>query len=83
MKRLSLFVLSLFVVMMFAGTAAFAQGDIMWQDDFEDDEVAPRTNVGWVYYGEDDIDGQIVEQREGELFIQSGSYGGLAGVGIV
>lgn len=81
MKWLSLLLLCLFLV-----TTVLAQGEqgpVLWQDDFEDEEVAPLTNVGWIFYGEEDIAGQIVEQREGELFIQAGSYGGLAGVGLV
>lgn len=56
---------------------------ILWQDHFEDDDPPALKNVGWIYYPEQDVAGQIVEQRDGRLFIEAGSYGGLAGVGLV
>ena len=90
MKRLSLFVLFLFVVMMSSGMEAFAQtdarGDTLWYDDFEDDDLYALKNVGWIHYGpplEEDIVGQIVEQRNGELFLQSGLYQGLVPVSVI
>lgn len=56
---------------------------LLWEDHFEDDDVKALRNVGWIYYPEQDVSGQIVEQRNGELFIEAGTYGGILGVGLV
>jgi hypothetical protein len=54
---------------------------IMWEDHFEDDEdVKALNNVGWVYYPDSDIQGAVVEQANSALFMEVGSYGGIAGV---
>ncbi len=56
---------------------------ILWEDHFEDDDPPALLNVGWIYYPENDVAGQIVEQRDGTLFVQAGTYGGIVGVGLV
>ena len=81
MKRLLIFSL---MTLLFLPIIAKAQGPILWQDIFEDDDLPALKNVGWVYYGpEDGLTGSVVEQRTGELFLQAGSYGGLVGAVIV
>lgn len=56
-------------------------GDILWQDNFDDDDPLARYEVGWFYYGESDgLTGAVVEQREGALYFQQGSFTILAAV---
>lgn len=79
-KLLSTLILVLFI----AGGALAQDMHIMWADYFEDDDLAALKDVGWLYYSESDgVVGAIVEQREGELFLQQGSYGGIIGVSIL
>gem|GEM_PF-1206109 len=81
MKRLLFFTL---MTLLFLPIIAKAQGPVMWQDLFEDDDPPALKDVGWIYYGEGDgLSGSVVEQRSGELFLQAGSYGGLVGAVIV
>ncbi len=61
--------------------SVYKEGDHLWQDTFSDNDIAARENVGWFYYDErDNVTGTIVEQRDGGLFMQTGSYGGMIGV---
>ena len=66
-----------------AGSVIAQELPILWEDHFEDDDLTAIKNVGWIYYPEADVAGQVVEQREGALFVEAGSYGGLVGVGLV
>ncbi len=71
------------VIFIFAGLAIAQDYPILWEDHFEDDDIHALHNVGWVYYTQEDIPGQVVEQRDGALFVEAGSYLGAAGVGLV
>ena len=73
-----IFLLSVMVV-----SALSQEYPILWDDHFEDDDPPAHKNVGWIYYPEQDVAGQVVEQRDGALFVEAGSYGGLVGVGLV
>ncbi|MBN2090250.1 T9SS type A sorting domain-containing protein [candidate division KSB1 bacterium] len=76
--------LLLMVLLMMGNLLAQDDMYLMWSDYFDDDDPPALKNVGWLYYGESDaLVGQIIEQRDGELFIEQGSYGGLVGVGLV
>ncbi|MBN1480854.1 T9SS type A sorting domain-containing protein [candidate division KSB1 bacterium] len=56
-------------------------GDILWQDNFNDEDSLARYEVGWFYYDEsDNLMGAVVEQREGALYFKQGSFGILAAV---
>ncbi len=60
---------------------AFGQGQLLWYDTFDDEDAKLQKQVGWQYYSEaDGLSGAVVEQREGALFMQTGSYGGMLGV---
>jgi len=71
------------VIFIFAGLTIAQTYPVLWEDHFEDDDVNALHNVGWVYYTQEDVPGQVVEQRDGALFIEAGSYAGMAGVGVV
>lgn len=79
-KKLLLFI---GLLLLFTGTVIAQELPILWEDHFEDEDLPAFQNVGWIYYPEQDVAGQIVEQRDGALFIEGGSYGGLVGVGLV
>jgi len=65
-------------------TVAQDEYPILWEDHFEDEaDTAAHKNVGWIYYPEEDVQGQTVKQQAGELFVEAGTYGGLVGVGLV
>jgi hypothetical protein len=71
------------VVLLLAGVLVPANAGnniIMWEDHFEDDDPKALNDVGWIYYPESDIAGALVEQRDAGLFLEAGSYGGIAGV---
>ncbi len=87
MKKRLVFVLGFVLVAVFAG-ALFAQElPVYWEDHFDDFATDPGAlhNVGWMYYGpSDNVTGQVIEETtDGELHIKSGSYAGMAGVGLV
>ncbi len=82
-KRLLFLAGFVFVLCLFASFAVAQEYKILWQDHFEDDDPPALQNIGWIYYGQNDIAGQVVEQRDGALFVEAGSYGGLVGVGLV
>ncbi len=70
----------LFFIMLITPLLAFAQGRLLWQDAFSDDDVALHKQVGWNYYGpKDGLVGAVVEQRDAAMFMQTGNYGGLIG----
>ena len=71
------------MILLVASLAAAQEYKILWEDHFEDDDLHALHNVGWIYYHEPDITGQVIEQRDGALFVEAGSYGGLVGVGLV
>ncbi|RPI01885.1 MAG: T9SS C-terminal target domain-containing protein [Calditrichaeota bacterium] len=55
----------------------FAQevGDVMWSDNFDDDDLVANYDVGWFSYGESDgLVGSVVEQRDGSLYFEQGSF---------
>ncbi|MBN1348568.1 T9SS type A sorting domain-containing protein [candidate division KSB1 bacterium] len=79
-KNLLVLAVALFV---FANLVVAQDLPILWEDHFEDDDPMAWNDIGWIYYGPEDIPGQIVQQQAGELFIQAGSYGGMVGVGLV
>ncbi len=83
MKRL--LTTSILAILLFAMIAPINAQEypILWEDHFDDDEVAPLTDVGWIFYPAQDVQNQTIEQRDGALFVQAGSYGGLVGVGLV
>jgi hypothetical protein len=61
--------------------SVYKEGDILWEDTFNDNDTPVHENVGWNYYNErDGVTGTIVEQRNGGLFMQTGSYSGMLGV---
>ncbi len=71
----------LFWVVLFLGGCAFAQqvGDVLWYDNFNDDDPEALYEVGWFYYGESDgLVGSVVEQRDSSLYFQQGSFTMLA-----
>jgi hypothetical protein len=73
----------LFLVVMFAGFAVFAQDEsILWQDNFDDDEDLPLNEVGWFFYCDATIPGNEVKQLDGQLYIKSGNFEDRAAVGI-
>ena len=87
MKKGLMFVLGLVLMAVFAG-ALFAQElPVYWEDHFDDFATDPGAlhNVGWLYYGpSDNVLNQVIEEtNNGELHIKSGSYSGMAGVGLV
>ena len=50
--------------------------ELMWEDTFSDDDVQAFANVAWSYYPPEALPGDdIVEQRDGSLFLQSGNTG--------
>jgi hypothetical protein len=58
-------------------TVIFAQevGEVMWADDFDDDDPEAHYNVGWFYYGESDgLTNAVVEQRDSSLYLEQGSF---------
>ncbi len=56
------------------------EGDILWEDKFDDADSAAVYEVGWFYYGESDgLFGAIVQQREGALYMQQGSFSDMLG----
>lgn len=59
--------------------AVYKEGDDLWSDNFDDVDLAARVNVGWMYYDATILPGSVVEQREGALFLQTGSFGGMIG----
>jgi hypothetical protein len=55
--------------------------DIMWEDNFDDEDPTAWNDVGWFYYGESDgLVGAVVEQRDGQLYMEQGSYAILGAV---
>ena len=73
----------LFLIVMFAGFAVFAQDEsILWQDNFDDDEELPLNEVGWFFYCDATIPGNEVKQVDGQLYIKSGNFEDRAAVGI-
>ena len=55
--------------------------DILWQDNFDDDDPIAWNDVGWFYYHESDgLIGSVVEQREGQLYMEQGSYAVIGAV---
>jgi hypothetical protein len=73
-------------LLLFLAGGVLAQDEmhLMWSDNFEDDDAPAANNVGWLYYSANDgLVGSIVQQKEGELFLQQGSYGGLLGAVII
>ncbi len=71
------------LIFLFAGFSIAQDYPILWEDHFEDDDLHALHNVGWIYYPENDVAGQVVQQRDGALFVEAGSYGGLVGVGLI
>ena len=52
-----------------------AVGEIMWSDNFDDDDPKAQFDVGWFYYGASDgLVGNVVEQRDGSLYLEQGSF---------
>ncbi len=84
LQKLLIFVGSMLLIVAASGFAlAQQQYPIIWEDHFEDVDSLALKNVGWIYYPEQDVPGQVIRQKDGELFIEAGSYGGLVGVGLV
>ncbi len=83
MKKVTAFQFLFLFVILFSVIVSAQEGPILWQDNFDDDDPAARKNVGWIYYGEEDIAGQVIQQQDGMLYMKAGSYGGLAGVALV
>jgi hypothetical protein len=72
------------VLILAAGVGLTQDFPVLWTDNFEDDDPGLSKDVGWFYYGENDgLVGQTVEQREGEAFMEAGSFGGIAGVALI
>ena len=71
------------LILLFSGSVIAQDYPILWEDHFEDDDPAALKDIGWIYYPEEDVAGQVIEQREGALFVEAGSYSGLVGVGLV
>ncbi len=86
MKKLAI-VFSLMMMVAFAGSLMAQELPVYWEDHFDDYATDPGAlkDVGWLYYGpSDNVIGQVVEETtDGELHIKSGSYSGMAGVGLV
>lgn len=78
-QKLLVVVVALLLVGAF-GSVNAGSNIVMWEDHFEDDDVKAIDNVGWIYYPDSDIAGAVVEQRDAALFLEAGSYGGIAGV---
>jgi hypothetical protein len=55
------------------------EGDDLWSDNFDDSDQIAKVNVGWAYYDATILPGTLVEQREGALFMQTGSLQGMVG----
>ncbi len=71
----------LFWVVLLLCSGAFAQqvGDVLWSDNFNDEDPEAYYEVGWFYYGESDgLVGSVVEQRDSSLYFQQGSFTLLA-----
>jgi hypothetical protein len=80
----------LFLSFLVLSLQAQTVGDIMWEDHFEDTATDSLllVNPGWFHYGESDglvnqIVKQMVEEDNGIAYIQTGSYGGLVGAGLI
>jgi hypothetical protein len=79
MKRWMLFVLFLVLV----GVSVNAQdAKILWEDNFNDEEELPLSDVGWFIYCDATIPGNEVKQMDGWLYIKSGNFEDKAAVGI-
>lgn len=66
------------------GLTAFAQeGKVMWEDNFNDDEEFPLSDVGWFFYCDNTIQGNEVKQMDGQLYVKSGNFEDKAAIGIV
>jgi len=60
-----------------------AQDQVLWSDDFEDDDSLATQNVGWLYLPEDlGIKDVLIYQKAGELFMRQGYYELFPGIGI-
>lgn len=83
-KQLRIVLYSLLLCFVLSGMALTQEYPILWEDHFDDDDPPAHKNVGWLYYGEEDgLIGMTVEQRDGALFVEAGSFGGIAGVGLL
>ena len=50
-------------------------GDILWMDDFNDDDPEARYEVGWFYYDEaDGLMDAVVQQQDNALYFKQGSF---------
>ncbi|MDZ7262646.1 MAG: hypothetical protein ONB05_11145, partial [candidate division KSB1 bacterium] len=79
LKNLSLFTRVVFALLMTTRLVLAQEYPILWQDHFDDDDLLALKNVGWLYDAKN-IQGQITEQRNGELFVQAGKYS-IFGIG--
>ena len=70
LQKLLIFVGSMLLIVAASGFAlAQQQYPIIWEDHFEDVDSLALKNVGWIYYPEQDVPGQVIRQKDGELFI--------------
>lgn len=70
----------LFVLIGLVSSVSAQGGDILWEDNFDDADSAALYDVGWFYYGESDgLVGATVQQREGALYMQQGSFSDMLG----
>lgn len=82
-KKLSVFAVSILMLLAMTGFVVAQTYGVLWEDHFEDDDPPAFKNVGWIYYGPDDVPGQVVAQQAGELFVEAGSYFGQIGTGVI
>ncbi|MBN1465941.1 T9SS type A sorting domain-containing protein [candidate division KSB1 bacterium] len=73
----------LFLILAFAGLVFAQDASILWEDNFDDDEEFPLTDVGWWFYCDGTIPGNEVKQVDGQMYIKSGNFENRAAVGLV
>ena len=86
-----LVVFSMLFMLFFTYTAQaqLEEGDVIWQDMFDDAENDYLlNNVGWLYFGEDDgLVGQEAAQEgvgdEGKALIKAGIFSSVVGAGLI
>ncbi len=74
----------LFMLFLVLAASLTAQtGDVLWEDNFNDEEEFPLSDVGWFFYCDATIPGNEVKQMDGQLYVKSGNFEDRAAVGLV
>ncbi len=79
-------ILSLFIVLLMSPVQGQVVGDIIWEDHFDDEaNDFLLSNVGWMYFGEDDglVGQQVSQTAEETAWVKSGIFSFVIGASII